>query len=86
MTPPLIGIAGWKNSGKTTLAVRLIAELTRRGYRVSSIKHAHHAFQIAARRDRLALPNRLVLDEQALRRRAVAAQSSCRLWAPSMRH
>lgn len=44
--PPLIGIAGWKNSGKTTLAVRLIGEFTARGYRVSSIKHAHHAFQI----------------------------------------
>jgi molybdopterin-guanine dinucleotide biosynthesis adapter protein len=44
--PPLIGIAGWKNSGKTTLAVRLIAAFTARGYRVSSIKHAHHAFQI----------------------------------------
>ena len=43
---PVIGIAGWKNSGKTTLAVGLIAELTRRGWRVSSIKHAHHAFQI----------------------------------------
>jgi len=45
-TPPLIGIAGWKNSGKTTLAVRLIAEFTARGFAVSSIKHAHHAFQI----------------------------------------
>ena len=45
-TPPLIGIAGWKKSGKTTLAVRLIEEFTRRGYRVSSVKHAHHAFQI----------------------------------------
>lgn len=44
--PPLIGIAGWKNSGKTTLAVGLIAEMTGRGYRVSSVKHAHHAFQI----------------------------------------
>ncbi len=44
--PPLIGIAGWKNSGKTTLAVRLIEEFTRRGYRVASVKHAHHAFQI----------------------------------------
>lgn len=44
--PPLIGIAGWKNSGKTTLAVRLIAEFTARGFAVSSIKHAHHAFQI----------------------------------------
>jgi molybdopterin-guanine dinucleotide biosynthesis adapter protein len=43
---PVIGIAGWKNSGKTTLAVRLIEELTRRGYVVSSLKHAHHDFQI----------------------------------------
>jgi molybdopterin-guanine dinucleotide biosynthesis protein B len=44
--PPLIGIAGWKNSGKTTLTVRLIEEFTARGFAVSSIKHAHHAFQI----------------------------------------
>jgi molybdopterin-guanine dinucleotide biosynthesis protein B len=44
--PPVIGIAGWKNSGKTTLAVRLIAELTARGFKVASVKHAHHAFQI----------------------------------------
>ncbi len=44
--PPVIGIVGWKNSGKTTLAVRLIAEFTRRGLRVASIKHAHHAFRI----------------------------------------
>ena len=43
---PVIGIAGWKNSGKTTLATRLIAELTRRGLRIASIKHAHHAFRI----------------------------------------
>jgi molybdopterin-guanine dinucleotide biosynthesis protein B len=42
----VIGIAGWKNSGKTTLATRLIAELTGRGFRVASVKHAHHAFQI----------------------------------------
>ncbi len=46
MTTPIIGIAGWKNSGKTTLAVKLIAEFTARGFTVSSIKHAHHAFQI----------------------------------------
>lgn len=45
-TPPIIGIAGWKKSGKTTLAVRLIEELTRRGHKVASVKHAHHAFQI----------------------------------------
>lgn len=54
MTPPLktqvvspiIGIAGWKKSGKTTLAVRLIEEFSRRGLKVASIKHAHHGFQI----------------------------------------
>lgn len=44
--PPIIGIAGWKKSGKTTLVERLIGEFTRRGRRVASIKHAHHAFQI----------------------------------------
>lgn len=43
---PIVAIAGWKKSGKTTLAVRLIEEFTRRGYRVATIKHAHHAFQI----------------------------------------
>ena len=43
---PIIGIVGWKNSGKTTLAVRLIEEFTRRGLRVASVKHAHHTFQI----------------------------------------
>jgi molybdopterin-guanine dinucleotide biosynthesis protein B len=41
-TSPVLGIAGWKNSGKTTLAIKLIAELTRRGYTVASVKHAHH--------------------------------------------
>jgi molybdopterin-guanine dinucleotide biosynthesis adapter protein len=43
---PLVGIAGWKKSGKTTLTTRLIAEFTRRGLRVATIKHAHHNFQI----------------------------------------
>jgi molybdopterin-guanine dinucleotide biosynthesis adapter protein len=45
-SPPVIGVAGWKNSGKTTLVTRLVAELTRRGLRVATVKHAHHAFQI----------------------------------------
>jgi molybdopterin-guanine dinucleotide biosynthesis protein B len=44
--PKIIGISGWKNSGKTGLAVRLVSELTARGYRVSTIKHAHHDFDI----------------------------------------
>ena len=43
---PIIGIAGWKNSGKTTLTCRLVEEFTRRGLRVATIKHAHHAFTI----------------------------------------
>jgi molybdopterin-guanine dinucleotide biosynthesis protein B len=42
----IFGITGWKNSGKTTLTVKLVAELTARGYKVSTIKHAHHAFDI----------------------------------------
>ena len=46
MTPPLFGVVGWKNSGKTTLMSRLIAELARRGYAVSVIKHAHANFEI----------------------------------------
>lgn len=46
MTHRVFGITGWKNSGKTTLTANLVAELTRRGYRISTIKHAHHAFDI----------------------------------------
>ena len=47
MTPQKIfGIAGWKNSGKTGLATRLVTELSARGYRISTIKHAHHDFDI----------------------------------------
>jgi molybdopterin-guanine dinucleotide biosynthesis adapter protein len=42
----LIGFAGWSGAGKTTLIVRLIPELNRRGLRVSTIKHAHHAFDL----------------------------------------
>lgn len=43
---PVIGIAGWKKSGKTTLVTRLIAEMKARGFKVATIKHAHHDFQI----------------------------------------
>ncbi len=46
MTHRVFGITGWKNSGKTTLTVRLVSELSARGYKVSTIKHAHHAFDI----------------------------------------
>lgn len=46
MTQRVIGVAGWKNSGKTTLVERLVAELTRRGWTVATVKHAHHAADI----------------------------------------
>lgn len=46
MNHKLFGITGWKNSGKTTLTERLVQELTRRGYQISTVKHAHHNFDI----------------------------------------
>lgn len=42
----VIGIVGWKNCGKTTLASALIRELSGRGLMVNSIKHAHHGVDI----------------------------------------
>ncbi|EJF88746.1 molybdopterin-guanine dinucleotide biosynthesis protein B [Bartonella tamiae] len=42
----ILGITGWKNNGKTTLVTSLVAALTMRGYKVSTIKHAHHNFDI----------------------------------------
>ena len=46
MTHRVFGITGWKNSGKTGLTERLVTELTRRGWKVSTVKHAHHDFDI----------------------------------------
>ena len=42
----IFGITGWKNSGKTTLVAALVTELGRRGLTVSTVKHAHHSFDI----------------------------------------
>ena len=42
----VIGLAGWSGAGKTTLLDRLIPALIARGLRVSTLKHAHHAFDI----------------------------------------
>jgi molybdopterin-guanine dinucleotide biosynthesis protein B len=42
----IFGFAGWSGSGKTTLVTKLIPELVGRGVRVSTMKHAHHAFDI----------------------------------------
>jgi molybdopterin-guanine dinucleotide biosynthesis protein B len=40
----VIGLAGWSGAGKTTLLAKLIPELKSRGFSVSTVKHAHHAF------------------------------------------
>jgi len=42
----IMGLAGWSGSGKTTLVCKLIPELIRRGVTVSTIKHAHHTFDV----------------------------------------
>src|SRR4051794_7839891 len=42
----VIGIAGWSGAGKTTLLTRVIPCLTARGFSVSTIKHAHHGFDV----------------------------------------
>ncbi|AVO47001.1 molybdopterin-guanine dinucleotide biosynthesis protein B [Phreatobacter cathodiphilus] len=42
----VVGLAGWSGAGKTTLLARVIPVLTGRGLAVSTVKHAHHAFDI----------------------------------------
>jgi molybdopterin-guanine dinucleotide biosynthesis protein MobB len=44
--PPMVAVIGRKNAGKTTLTVKLAAELGRRGWRVMTIKHGSHDFSI----------------------------------------
>ncbi len=42
----IFGVVGFKNAGKTTLVERLVADITGRGITVSTLKHAHHAFDL----------------------------------------
>jgi molybdopterin-guanine dinucleotide biosynthesis protein B len=42
----VIGLAGWSGSGKTTLLAKLLPALRARGRTVSTLKHAHHAFDV----------------------------------------
>jgi molybdopterin-guanine dinucleotide biosynthesis protein B len=42
----VIGLAGWSGSGKTTLMAKLLPVLIKRGLKVSTIKHAHHHFDL----------------------------------------
>lgn len=42
----IYGVTGWKNSGKTGLMERLVTEIAGRGLSVSTVKHAHHSFDV----------------------------------------
>src|SRR5215510_12917194 len=42
----IIGLAGWSGAGKTTLVARLIPRIVARGLTVSTVKHAHHSFDL----------------------------------------
>ncbi len=42
----IFGVVGWKNNGKTGLMERLVDDITARGFTVSTIKHAHHRFDV----------------------------------------
>jgi molybdopterin-guanine dinucleotide biosynthesis protein B len=46
MTMRVIGLAGWSGSGKTTLVTRVIPVLVERGLKVTTVKHAHHEFDL----------------------------------------
>ncbi|WP_306151472.1 molybdopterin-guanine dinucleotide biosynthesis protein B [Roseovarius sp. MMSF_3281] len=42
----VFGVVGWKNAGKTGLMERLVSEISARGFSVSTVKHAHHSFDV----------------------------------------
>ena len=42
----MIGLAGWSGSGKTTLITKVLPVLIKRGLKVSTLKHAHHGFDL----------------------------------------
>ncbi len=46
MKPVIFGVTGWKNSGKTRLVAGLVSTLKSRGFVVSTVKHAHHGFDV----------------------------------------
>ncbi len=66
----IYGVAGYKNAGKTGLMERLVAEITGRGFTVSTIKHAHHVFDVDqpgkdSHRHRVAGANQVLLASRA---------------------
>ncbi|WP_420011673.1 molybdopterin-guanine dinucleotide biosynthesis protein B [Tateyamaria sp.] len=66
----IYGVTGWKNTGKTTLVEKLIKEMTARGIRVSTVKHAHHDVEIDqpgkdSHRHRMAGAQQVILSTEA---------------------
>lgn len=45
-SPKIFGVTGWKNSGKTGLVAGLVTNLKEQGFVVSTVKHAHHGFDV----------------------------------------
>lgn len=66
----IFGVVGYKNTGKTGLMERLVTEITARGFSVSTIKHAHHSFDVDhagkdSHRHRLAGASQVLLSSQS---------------------
>jgi molybdopterin-guanine dinucleotide biosynthesis protein B len=53
MNRRVFGITGWKNSGKTTLTEKLVAELCALGWKGSTVNTPHHEFHIKKPGDRV---------------------------------
>ena len=82
----IYGVVGWKNAGKTGLMERLVREITSRGISVSTVKHAHHAFDVDhegkdSYRHRIAGANEVVL---ASRKRVAIMQEMRGAEEPSL--
>jgi molybdopterin-guanine dinucleotide biosynthesis protein B len=73
----LIGIVGYKDSGKTTLVRALARELTARGYRVAAVKHTSHQIDLAEKDTALLL-------EAAGQVAIVSAEAAGVFWRGSM--
>ncbi|MCE7699213.1 MAG: molybdopterin-guanine dinucleotide biosynthesis protein B, partial [Methanobacterium paludis] len=43
----IITVVGTKNTGKTTLVTKIVEELVNRGFKVGTVKHSHHSFDMA---------------------------------------
>lgn len=71
--PKVVGIVGYKDSGKTTLIRRLARELTDRGHRVAVAKHTHHSLDVPGK-------DTAILGEAVEQVAIISAQESALFW------